>query len=106
MPEHDQKERVIGGITVEEKDKAELAEVRENFRNLVREKKGLPQDPINLDADILSGVSNSPVIDNPTIEPETKIIPIDTAKLSAGHSIVGALVRQKRLEKIEQKKAA
>lgn len=106
MPEHDQKERVIGGSTVEAQDEARLAQVRADFRNLVREKKGLPSDPINLDADVLSGLTNSSVIDNPTAEQTPEIIPIDTAKRPASDSIVGLSVSKKRLAKIEQTRAA
>lgn len=106
MPEHDQKERVLGGNTGEAGDQAALAKVRANLLEHVRVTKGLPPKPVNLDVEILSGISNSPVIDNPEVRQKPQVIPIDTATLPATDSIVGSLVHQGRLEQIKHKKAA
>lgn len=106
MPDYDQKERALGGTTVEAKDEAELAKVRANLVSLTRVNKGLPQEPIGLDMKALSGLSNSVVIDEPAEAVEPKVVPIDISRLPSNRSVVGLATVHGRLDKISKGKAA
>ena len=106
MSEYDQKERVLTGDIAEAEDRDKLAKVRASLRDHVRIGKGLPQDPVNLDVDILSQLPNSPVIEDPIRGKEPKVVSLDISRLPAEHSVVGLVKHQERLKKIAVKKAA
>lgn len=99
----DNRER-IGGETVKSQDQRKLAAVRSRLLEHVRETRGLPSGPVQLDVKAISQLSNAPIIEHVEAIVTTKVL--DISVLSPNHSVVGLSLRQKRLEGIEAKKAA
>lgn len=104
MSGHDKKERLIAGGTAEAQDQVAYAAAKSELLRRVRTRKGLPADPIQLDIQAVSQLSDAPRID----DVEKKGIPsriIDISSLTPNHSAVALTIWQKRLEDKEGKAA-
>jgi hypothetical protein len=100
MPEHDKKERLLTGDTLD--TEVQLNSVRADLVSYVRVKKGLPANPVALDVTVLSSLQDAPVIDDSEKhKPEEK--PVDHSRYGHTDSISALGILQTR---IGRKKAA
>lgn len=60
MPEHDGKERILGGITRNQGDLQKIEEVMESLRALRDEIAGIPNPQITADVEVIEGESINP----------------------------------------------